>query len=286
VSFGLKNSVAVSFPEPVAATSLTVTVDRVDGSGLNQVGLSEIRVPGLRARESARLPTLPDSVTGPVDVLLSPSALERESTLNRVFDLPAAATYRLRAQVTGVGPYRHWRKCRPLLRVDGVAVRAKAVGASPDSTLTLQGCAELRLAAGDHRLQKAVRGVVDRVYLRDSRSATTPTDRLREPAWSGGDSSYEVRTAASTTDQLLVVAQGWDPRWRATIDGEDAGPPVPLNGFALGWRIPAGDGHTVELSFQPQSRYRIALGLSLLGVVGCGALALFGVRRRRPEVAP
>lgn len=286
VSFGVQRSVTVTFPEPVSAASVTVTVDRVDGHGANQIGLSEIRVPGLKAREFARLPELPDSVDVPVDVLLGPSTLEHESTLDRLFSLPAAATYRLRAQVTGVATARPWRTCRPLLRVDGHAVTAKAAGPMQDDTLTLRGCGEVSLAAGAHRLQKAVPAVVARVYLRDTSVAAGPTTRLAEPEWQGDNTSYRVETPASTSDRYLVVAQGWDPRWHATIDGKNAGEPVQLNGFALAWRIPAGDAHTVELTFQPQARYRIALWLSLLCVVGCGALALLGVRRRRPEVTP
>src|SRR6266508_3578930 len=59
-------SATVRFDGPV-----TVKVTRIDGNGQNQVGLREIDLPGVKAREWARMPRLPEQVQIPVDLLLA-----------------------------------------------------------------------------------------------------------------------------------------------------------------------------------------------------------------------
>jgi len=278
---GDEPSATVHFDGTVAADSVTVTVTRVDGHGQNQIGVREIELRGVRTRQWARLPALPDQVKVPVDLLLAPSPLEHEETLNRIFTLPADTSYTVRAQLTGVNSPEQWRTCRPLVEVDGQVVRVRSEGQGVGTTITVTGCDVVSLTAGEHRLRKAVPAVINRLYLQAGAPATHQP-KLPDPEWTSDGTSYQVETLPSIEEQFLVVAQGWDPRWRATIDGHDAGPAMELNGFALGWRIPAGDGHHVVLSYGPQPRYLRALWVSLGAVAGCLALGLLGwVRRRR-----
>jgi len=275
-------SATVRFDGPVTADSVTVKVTRIDGNGQNQVGLREIHLPGVKAREWARMPRLPEQVQIPVDLLLAPSPLEHEETLNRIFTLPAATSYTVRAQLTGVQSPKQWEKCRPLLQVDHQVVRVRAEGEGVGSTITVTGCDVLSLSAGQHRLRKAVPAVINRLYLQAGDPAAHQP-KLPDPDWTSDGTSYRVQTLPAIEEQFLVLAEGWDPRWRATIDGQDAGPAMELNGYALGWRLPAGDGHTVVLEFEPQPHYLRALWLSLASVGGCLVLGLTGwvLRRRR-----
>jgi arabinofuranan 3-O-arabinosyltransferase len=117
-------------------------------------------------------------------------------------------------------------------------------------------------------------------------------ERASEPVldWSRDGVGYSVDVPASTGDRYLVVAEGWDPRWRAELDGKDLGAPEELNGFALGWRVPEDAAGEVTVSFAPQRGYLAALVASLVAVAACLAAVVAGVvlrrRSRRQDGAP
>ena len=103
----------------VRASDLTVRITATRGKGINAIGLSEVRVPGLRVRTLARLPTeLVAQLVGmantdrllvastPMDVLLNraqgdPSTAvdDEEAGLDRTFDLPDSRSFYLTGQV-------------------------------------------------------------------------------------------------------------------------------------------------------------------------------------------
>lgn len=75
----------------------------------------------------------------------------------------------------------------------------------------------------------------------------------------------------------LVVAETWDPGWRARLDGE----PVPVeavDGVLLGVRVPAGSGH-LSLAYRPEG-LGWGAGLTLAGLLACAAAAASGSGRR------
>jgi hypothetical protein len=65
----------------------------------------------------------------------------------------------------------------------------------------------------------------------------------------------------------LITGQAFDPRWRATMDGHHLGAPVPLDGYAAGWRIDAPGDHTISVRYAGQ-------GATDAAVVGSGVVAL------------
>jgi hypothetical protein len=71
----------------------------------------------------------------------------------------------------------------------------------------------------------------------------------------------------------LVVAETWDPGWRAALDGEPAAVEA-VGGVLLGVSVPAGSGH-LSLAYRPQG---IGWGaaLTLAGLLACLAAAAFG----------
>lgn len=293
-SFGDRNRLEVTLPHPVTAASLTVHVDEVDGAGGNQVGLSELRIPGVTASESTRLPDdlarraaedadLARVLAGtPVDVLLTRSTAEHESDLERVFDLPTAQDFRLRAELTGE-PRKRWSRCRPLLTVDDRPVDfrlAHVVGQGVRRALELRSCGTVTVPAGSHDLRVDPRHLVRRVHLASTRG-TPAAARLDAPEWSGTATSYTVQVPAATEDRLLVLAEGLDDRWRASLDGHDLGEPIEVNGFAMGWRVPAGESGTLRIVFGPQRGYELALGGSGVSVLVCLLLVAGGPSLRR-----
>jgi len=282
--FGSGDRVEVPFPSEVRATTMTLTITGVTGRSLNQVGLSEIELPGLEVREFARLPALPESVTMPVDVLLTRSDTEHEAGLNRVFQLPAASTnYRLTAVATG--DKADWKRCRPLLILDGRTIEARAVRSTPDGGVLLGGCASIGLGTGTHFLVTDPDRGVERLLLSVPGGEPDPARATRPVSWTATDTSYDITTPATEHDTYLVIADAWDSRWRATVDGQDAGAPVAMNGFALGWRLPAGTTHHVVVTYTPQEPYDRALLLSLGAAGACLLVGLAGAVRGRRRAA-
>ncbi len=77
----------------------------------------------------------------------------------------------------------------------------------------------------------------------------------------------------------LVLGQSHSDGWRATIDGEDLGDPIVIDGFANGWRIdPADVGADVDVSLRwaPQGVVDLALLLSAAAVALCLVVAWRG----------
>jgi len=107
-----RGEVLVRFPSPVTASSLTVTVTGIRGSGLNPVGFWGIDIPGVSVHAIARLPLSIDRAAAgldaagraalahtPIDVVLvrqagSPSTAfdDEEPNLYRQFAVPDART--------------------------------------------------------------------------------------------------------------------------------------------------------------------------------------------------
>jgi arabinofuranan 3-O-arabinosyltransferase len=80
----------------------------------------------------------------------------------------------------------------------------------------------------------------------------------------------------------LVLAESYDPGWRATCDGRDLGAPVPAAGFANGWRLTDGC-RLAAFRYGPDAPVRVAMIASgALGVL----LALALLILRRPPARP
>lgn len=170
--------------------------------------------------------------------------------------------------------------CTSLSTVDG-----RALSMRPEQPLELAGPATwvgcgtpVSLAAGDHSLRPVDGWVLDRLRLADatvppSSSATAPpalrVRHLRGPA-------YEVRTARAGGRFLLVLGEGYDPRWRAQIDGRDAGAPLAVDGYSAAWVVDGSRPHVVRISYGPQRAADAALVLSAAGLLLIGGLALRG----------
>ena len=288
------NEATATFAHAVMASRLTLRVTGLSGSGNNGLGIAEIGVPGLQARESDRMPRsiadlAADPATSsqvshaPVDVLLTRAGPEGEQSLVRDFDLPSDQGYTVRAEV--VGDRDAWQGCHPLATVDGHVLRARASHTQPENApgiVEVHGCSGIALDAGSHHLESVDQ--VDRLLLTSSEGQAVPAagdDETSLPFWHGDRASYDVQVPASDQSRYLVLAQGYDPRWHAVVDGQDLGTPVELNGFAIGWRLPAGQAEQVHLFFGPQGRYRIVLVFSLLCVLGLVAVVAGSRRRTR-----
>ncbi len=104
-----------------------------------------------------------------------------------------------------------------------------------------------------------------------------PSGRVLTPGTFGRDSVSGVRLAVAAPS-WLVLGEGYNRGWQAWCDGHSLGSPVPLDGYANAWPVPAGC-RSAHFSFGPQASAGAGYVISALGALLC--LILGGLRRGR-----
>ena len=248
-----------------------------------------------------------------------PGALDRddeERALARRFVLPTAREFSLSgvarvvtdggaatsSEVPAGVPRTEPGACRDdVLTLDGQPLPVSVSGAAAEpGGLAVEMCEGARqLAAGSHVLRARPgrdTGIdVDRLVwssapggdaaspavLGAPRSASNARARVVD----SGPTSYDLEVRTDGSPFWLVLGQSHNDGWTATTaSGRDLGPSQLVNGYANGWPIdPARAGTmTVHLRWKGQRIVWLGLGASVLAVVACGALVVFG-RRRDPS---
>lgn len=198
------------------------------------------------------------------------------------------------AQFTTIDTGRQFRlpgqdRCLAVATLDGTSLLMRPRGDAELSEANAAGsawagCSPVRLAAGGHELRSVPAFVLDSMDLHDvtrARSADVPA-----PTVSGGDpasSRQTVHVGQAEAPYFLVLGQGYDERWRATIDGRDLGDPILVDGYSSGWLITDLDSHDIVLAYAPQRWTQLALAGSVATVLLAGFLVLR--RRLRPPGA-
>jgi arabinofuranan 3-O-arabinosyltransferase len=143
---------------------------------------------------------------------------------------------------------------------------------------------EVRLPAGDHRLEGGDAGplaLTDVTLTRGTVPEAAAAGRdLRIRDWLGDRRQVTVGSGAAS---YLTTYENFNDGWRATLNGREL-TPVRLDGWQQGWRVPAGAGGDVELSYEPATTYDAALIGSGVGIAVLLGLALWRrcrSRRRR-----
>jgi len=279
----------VHFP---AHTTSSIEVHVLDVTKPGDVGIAEVSFPGsgLDLRERIQLPddafegaARDDALertlaTAPVTVVLARDvglgAAPVEAQLRRRVRI--LGEHRLEVHGTARPEVAITPDCRDIgLRIDGVEVLVRSTGPGrASSPRSFAACSSVTFSTGWHDIegtgevidqlvlqQSAPDGPVERASRPARVTATSPTDRTVDVTASGGG--------------LLVSGEGFDPRWRAHVDGESLGRPIPVDAQTA-WRVPE-SARLVTLQFQPARLYRISQVISVLAV----AICLFLVARRR-----
>jgi arabinofuranan 3-O-arabinosyltransferase len=180
--------------------------------------------------------------------------------------------------------------CVPVATVDGRPLRGRLDGTLGQlEALPLRSCerAPLALGAGSHQLRSMPGWRFDDLRL----SSPAPMTGARRPqpptsrVLSTSRTAVTVQTAAASGPWYLVLGQGFDPRWSATMDDRPLGPPVLLDGYSVGWRVDAPGPHRFAITYTPQ-RVGIAAALASLAALVVVVLLLVGRPRRSPAAAP
>ena len=279
------------FPSGTVGDAVRVTISETEGRGFNQVGLSEVSIPQVRPVEYAALPTTLDQLVAgprgremaaalrdnPLDVKFTRApGPEGDDAMRRIFTLPDERRFRLRATL-GVAGHRHRLldgRCIQIGLLDGSPVLVRRnKGSYASGQVRVHGCHDGRfLVAGKHRFVATGGWDVDALTMRDISPEVRrpPVHSLSSPA-PRLESAGPTRVVADVpgTDQAydLVLGYSYDSRWHASLEGQDLGPPRPVNGFAMGWRIAPGDSGQVVMTYGPQRLYVVALVVSAFAVV-------------------
>jgi len=111
--------------------------------------------------------------------------------------------------------------------------------------------------------------------------AAAPGGAVTDPGKIGNSSVKGVKVALDGP-AWLVLGQSYSDGWKASCDGRDLGKPVPLDGYANGWRAPA-DCKSVSFTYGPQRAALVGYGISAIVCAALVAFLLLGLRRRSPR---
>ncbi|MGW1210499.1 alpha-(1-_3)-arabinofuranosyltransferase domain-containing protein [Streptomyces sp. NPDC002499] len=176
----------------------------------------------------------------------------------------------------------------PVVSVDGELYQTAVQGTVRDLTerrqvevtLCQEGRedAELELPSGSHRVEGGDSGPLALTDVTLTRGTVTePTAEARELTirdWLGDRREVTVGSGAAT---YLTTYENFNDGWKATLGGKEL-TPVRLDGWQQGWRVPAGAGGAVKLSYEPATTYEGGL---IGGAVGLAVLIGLVVWRRR-----
>ena len=188
-------------------------------------------------------------------------------------------------------PEGRLRGCVALAELDGVPVRARLLGTldqlAKGQPLRFEACGgPLRLGPGDHHLRSAPGWLVDLLHLASpgrevpsvgqAPDGPDPPPAPRVRVTSSGAARTELAAEPAAAPWYLVAGQGYDRRWRATMDGQPLGPPGLLDGWSIGWRVSDPRPHRFAVEFAPQRPANASLAATLAALAVVAALLVRG----------
>jgi arabinofuranan 3-O-arabinosyltransferase len=269
---------------------------------------------GPEHRTAARVRIAADAAA-PVTAEVAPDGevgLERALS-GRRFRLEILATRRAReperrlrsvaiAEVEGIGqpapqPRRSgsFTSACGAVTVAGVPARVTGSLQQLDSgrALRLAGCERLSLPAGESTVSASPGEVfrADHLRLASASPRPLPPEGVSRviasgEGWNGSRDGVRLDLGAPV---WLALAESWSKGWHAYCAGRDGderdlGEPEPIDGFAVGWRAPAGCT-TARFAFAPQRLATASYVLSAVAVVAMLAFLVFSLTGHRESRA-
>lgn len=232
---------------------------------------------------------------------------DEEFQLNRSFELPTARTFTFAADLAPeeIDPLvleeaiDGRAACYPVADVDGSFVRARITSSPTEITkgrVHVAGCGPLKLSAGPHEVTTVFGWRLNRIHLSSpgtiapTSASSRSTDGGRVHVTSSSPTRVEAAIDAADGPRYLRLGTGYDERWTLRIDGRDAGRPVLVDGYSIGWLVD-GKAHRLEVDFPAQRAVKATFVVSALSVAGVAAIALLPVpgivaRRRHGDDDP
>jgi arabinofuranan 3-O-arabinosyltransferase len=178
------------------------------------------------------------------------------------------------------------RPCVPVSTVDGHGLLMRPVApVTTAGAVPWEGCGSLFLGPGRHQVRPVAGWQPDQLALRDTLGLgeRRPPPGPRYAVTQGRAGSATVRVSSAQGAWYLISGQAYDPRWRASVDGHDLGPPILIDGYAAAWRVDLpGTTHVATIRYGPQRATDAGFLLSGVAVLGCLALLVLRAPPRRP----
>lgn len=176
-------------------------------------------------------------------------------------------------------------RCLVVATVDGQPVRMRpstsTIAGSKDQGTQWVGCGRLTLGAGEHRVEQSAGFVLDGMQWNDTVAHRAVVPAQPAVRITGDGSAAKSMKVTASGPFTVVLGQSYDDRWTATANGKSLGRPTVVDGYSTGWRIPQGGTYEIRMSFAPQRWSYVAMGLSLLVLLGAVALIVLAAVRRR-----
>lgn len=192
------------------------------------------------------------------------------------------------SKLDGLGPIKDADgtdpRCTTVATVDGAPLRMRPTDSLQGSTTqgsTWVSCGDVQLNGGSHRIEPADGFVLDDLHLTDTQhdaaaAVSTAAQDTTPKTWLSKNTSTHKQVHVTTDGPTAVVlGQSVDAGWHATVNGKDLGAPETLDGYSAGWTLPKAGKYTVDITYRPQLRSDIALGVSIVVVLLAVALAVF-----------
>jgi hypothetical protein len=197
----------------------------------------------------------------------------------RQFDLARAGAYELLVELPTDDSTGYLRETFRAIELDGQDLLPRL---TPDPERRVAR-APVALDAGTHTL-----------YIDQHNGDTVPVMLVTSPPVPVGSGGVHIdaqrvrstRYRVAVEGQgpyVLVLNQGYDPRWQASVDGRPVAEHFEVNGFANGWLVEVVGDHRVDIEFAPQRLADVAAVASAtaLGLLAI-TLAAYGVWAWRP----
>jgi arabinofuranan 3-O-arabinosyltransferase len=240
---------------------------------------------------------------------LSIAAVDARTTIDRrygdVLTLPAAiaelSSPGIPLSDAGIDAIISGDCAADLLTIDGqpvpVSFSTTAGALLAGEAISAQACdAPIELGPGDHRVvwsrdapPSALSALaVDRVVLTDSRVAPTDAPRPIGVAVVHREARARTVTVDACPDGCwLVLGEGYNDAWRASIDSRDLGDPQLVDGGFNGWVLPPSERPvTVELRWTAQAPVAWGLVIGLLSSAMLVLVMALGRRVPSPMLTP
>lgn len=162
-----------------------------------------------------------------------------------------------------------------------------AIAAGESVRVTTCEGVSLALAEGDHRVATTSgldSGIdVNQVVLDDGVAAATEIAPAAATVTVQRTRTTRTATvAACPTGCWLIMGEGFNEGWSASVDGQSLGSPQPVSGGFNGWWLtPSESATTVQMEWNEQSSVTYAVLVSAAAVLLCIVLAIG--RRRSPQ---
>ncbi len=179
----------------------------------------------------------------------------------------------------------------PVLFVDGRRYETKVSGFMGDvvsaGPLHFESCSgPVRLAAGTHRLQLVSTEQFQPVTALLRAPTTSPDGASRNLGRASGPITSQAMTLGPGGSAMLSTTRNLNLGWEATLNGKRLKPMI-SDGWAQAWRLPAGKGGRLVVTFAPQRPYLVGLYAGLvLAFLALVAAAVLLVRTRLRPPAP